>query len=196
MWDAELETARGILTKAVESNHRMSRQSSSSPLDPSNTLVRHQRRQINALQKKIEALQVGLIGLQQKQINQSQAPAIEERRVRLEQLQKECLNLIDQLNGGFEVAAEKEALLATKSPKKHPVPEDDPSKILQTQQLVIQEQDQTITKIEELAIRNKKIAAAIKEEVDQQNRILDRATNQTEEANVKIGIASHKIEKI
>lgn len=140
----------------------------------------------------------------------------------LDKTQTDCVLLLDTLHG---VEIEKEELLTSPSiqsgtasqktpptptapgPRSTIIPEDIADALrhqqhdtleqtLKQQQDLLAGQDEKLTQITKIAVVNKETAIAIRDEVHEQNRILEIIAGQTDEANAKITVAQRRVKRI
>jgi hypothetical protein len=214
-WEREMAAAHEALAKAQETaKTRLVLQIRGA--DTGN-YTKQLRRQLVSLQKKTERLHTGMLNLQKDpETGHLDMEALRERRRRVEVVQVQCTELGDGLVGGLESPV---PVLAETAPMKTPptptsarahlgLPEDiadalrhqetalDPLTALAQQKETLEKQDLVLETIEEVSARNKITAAAIRDEVREQNRILQDIRAQAEEANAKLNVANRRVKRI
>lgn len=212
-WEREMAAAHEALNKAQETARtRLAMQIRGAD---SGNYTKQLRRQLVSLQKKIERLHTGMLNLQKDPVTgHLDMEALRERRGRVEALQTSCTELNDGLVGVVEspvpVAVETAPMRTPPTPtsaRAHQgLPDDiadalrhqdeDTISILSRQKETIEKQDKVLETIEEVSVRNKMTAAAIRDEVREQNRILQDIRSQADEANAKLNVANRRVKRI
>lgn len=219
-WDKELEAANEAVNKANDIN--LTRVALMKRGSDSTSYSKNLRRQTTGIQKKLERLTTGLLNLQKDQITGAlQTDHVILRQKRLEQLRTRCIGLIDEVNDlALEELDVKSELLSSPKHSGTPptpttpgkrnslIPDDiadalrhqhddkSPDLTLMRQMEHMAAQDQKLADLEVLARRNKEIAKVIRDEVKEQNRILEDIAIQTDETNANLKVAQRRIKKI
>lgn len=172
------------------------------------------------------ALQLYLIATYLKNININVCREIvRERRALLDISQSECVGLLDTLHGveaekeellsspGADTATPAQRTPPTPTtpgPRSTIIPDDIADALryqhrssqetlesaLKLQQDLMSKQDEKLAQITRVAQLNKNTAIAIRDEVDEQNRMLDAIAGQTDEAKSKISVAQRRVKRI